>query len=89
MFRPDIVPRSYLNRKFGPDIVPATGVVLAIVVFFVVVVVFRPDIVPATGAAVQEVLDAAVPTHPAKCVFIVIKKLVMILVMIKSVVAKS
>ena len=65
MFRPDIVPRSYLNRMF------------------------RPDIVPATGAAVQEVLDAAVPTHPAKCVFIVIKKLVMILVMIKSVVAKS
>ena len=28
---------------------------------------FGPDIVPATDAAVQEVLDAAVPTHPAKC----------------------
>ena len=32
----------------------------------------------------QEVLDAAVPTHPAKCVFIVIKKLLIILIMIKS-----
>ena len=45
---------------------------------------FRPDIVPATGAAVREVLDAAVPTHPAKCVFIVIKKFVIILIMIKN-----
>ena len=45
---------------------------------------FRPDIVPAAGVAVREVLDAAVPTHPAKCVFIVNKKLVIILIMIKS-----
>ena len=37
-------PRSFLNRMF------------------------RPDIVPATGVAVREVLDGAVPTHPAKCV---------------------
>ena len=34
----------------------------------------------------REVLDAAVPTHPAKCVFIVTKKLVIILIMIQSII---
>ena len=55
----------------SPDLILFLQLLLfSLLLFFVVVVVvvLLPDIVPATGAAVQEVLDAAVPTHPAKCV---------------------
>ena len=36
----------------------------------------------------REVLDAAVPTHPAKCVFIVTKMFLIILVMISGALSK-
>ena len=37
----------------------------------------------------REVLDAAVPTHPAKCVFIVTKMFLIILVMISGALSKG